>query len=211
MAPLYKAESAWVSSKYHEELMNKSSLCREANKRECSVPLPSPQAQSGRQASCSSRMGGQGQRETGRFLPGLFLGTGVEIPALLPKTWGVVMNTSPTDIIMIIIATAVRAKPSHTPCPNSHQPWEGSTNVTPTSQVRKERPCEVYWSVHIYPVNKPAFQLNLDPENISATLLRCLKMVPACKPKGLIAVRLSLKRSTFLSTVTGSKIKLSTC
>ena len=42
MAPLYKAESAWVSSTYHEELMDKSSLCREANKRERSVPLLLP-------------------------------------------------------------------------------------------------------------------------------------------------------------------------
>lgn len=71
MAPLYKAESAWVSSKYHEELMNKSSLCREADKRESSVPLPSPQAQSGCQAPYSRRKGVQGQTGTGRFLPGL--------------------------------------------------------------------------------------------------------------------------------------------
>ena len=142
MAPLYKAESAWVSSKYHEELMNKPSLCREADKRERSVPLPSPQAQSGSQASYSRRKGVQGQRETGRFLPGLFPGTGMKIPALLPKREGV-MNTSPTDVIIIIITTAIRAKPSHRPCPNPHQPWEGSTHVTPTSQMRKERPCEV--------------------------------------------------------------------
>ena len=127
MAPSYKAESAWVSSKYHEELMNKSSLCREADKRESSVPLPSPQAQSGHQAPC---LGGRECRDREKlegFFPVFLLpGTGVKIPALLPKREGV-MNTSPTDVIRLIITTAVRAKPSHRPCPNPHQPWEGST------------------------------------------------------------------------------------
>lgn len=88
MAPLYKAESAWVSSKYHEELMNKSSLCREADKRESSVPLPSPQVQSGCQAPYSRKKGVQGQRETGRFLPGLSISKDwSENPSPSTKTW----------------------------------------------------------------------------------------------------------------------------